>query len=211
MKVFYKQNSYVHLNFVSQIRDANEINRMTKELTRGLSRRSPDYTVMAEVEAECVKRELEFDSLLPAGWNRSHMITLLLQKGYVPDREQFSDYSDYHLETYGALKAPKFSKEELCNIRDKLLAYSDLREMRSNSYSDQWRYERDTRDTISKGWLDTYDYSREVVAKNIIAFYDYKDPFKEVAVWKFDTEEEMNQVYKILADKLKQTVEEIII
>jgi len=91
MKVFYKQNSYVHLNSVSQIRDANEINRMTKELTkeltRGLSRRSPDYIIMAVARAECSKRELEFDSLLPAGWNRSHMIILLRQKGYVSDRE----------------------------------------------------------------------------------------------------------------------------
>ena len=158
MKVFYKQNSYVHLNFVSQIRDANEINRMNESITNK------------------IQRKLE-----------EKMAVLAMKKKYYFDHKDDAD-----------MIHPAHLKPIKKDWDDDMI-------------HNKWRQERDIRDEISKNWLDPRDYSRDIVAKNIIVFYDYKDTFKEVAIWKFGTEEEMNKVYKILADKLKQTTEEIII
>ena len=74
----------------------------------------------------------------------------------------------------------------------------------------KWKRDSDRRDKIKRNWINPDDYSRSIVAENIIVFYDYLNTQKEVAIWRFDTEEEMIKVHDALQKELNQTTKEII-
>ena len=208
MKIFYKNNAPVHLNFVSQVRDANEINKMNKVYVSDNNHADTDINNAYNTYKDC-KRDLDLylgDKW--EGWNENAIAYYLADKGYLIN-ERWLDR--YYSKSFLKLNAPKLSIEDLKTLHGKIEIYFAYKMAFSTHARNRWQSESRMRDKLSKHWLVPYDYSRDIVAKNMIVFYDYKDNFKEVAIWKFDTEEEMDKVYNILQKRLGQTTEEIII